>query len=103
MCIFAVVYIVVIYIYLYNNLNDELENESDDELNNYKDRHFSVEHSIEYILPPIVTREDIFKRLKGVYKDLTIFKKFKIVKRRENREISQCTVTVPLRGRNGAV
>jgi hypothetical protein len=43
--------------YYYININNN-------NVNNYKDTHSSAEHSIEYILPPIVTREDVFKKIK---------------------------------------
>ncbi len=33
-------------------------------VNNYKYTHSSTEHSIEYILPPKVTREDVFEKIK---------------------------------------
>ncbi len=43
--------------YYYININNN-------NVNNYKDTHSSAEHSIKYILPPIVTREDVFKKIK---------------------------------------
>jgi hypothetical protein len=77
--------------YYYININNN-------NVNNYKDTHSSAEHWIEYILPPIGIRVKTFlKRLKYVSKALTIFKKFTIINRRENREISYRTVTVSSR------
>jgi hypothetical protein len=42
--------------YYYININNN-------NVNNHKDTHSSAEHSIDYILPPTVTREDVFKKI----------------------------------------
>ncbi len=76
--------------YYYININHN-------NLKNYKDTHSSAEHSIGNILPQLLRVKTFLKRLKYVSKDLIIFKKFTIIKRREKREISQRTVTVSSR------